>query len=210
MFDRINTMIIDTMSKEEVHQIIENNKKDFFEEIRELTELIKDGKDKESIIHNITKSCKKELADVIVRTIDRNLRPFEETSFIREMDDSLFTSRLDYCINNIILIQETDETVCSETGLDEKEIDIFITMLNTVCNWIVLKRHSNTRFSEENKEVFRFSDEKTRILWNSIYENRKDLKEAFEMENLSVSREIKRDLDRVLDVFLKIANLGNE
>lgn len=210
MFDRINTMIIDTMSKEEVHQIIENNKKEFFEEIRELTELIKDGKDKESIIHNITKSCKKELADVIVRTIDRNLRPFEETSFIREMDDSLFTSRLNYCINNIILIQETDEIVCSETGLDEKEIDIFITMLNTACNWIVLKRHSNTRFSEENKEVFRFSDEKTRILWNSVYENRKDLKEAFEMENLSVSREIKRDLDRVLDVFLKIASLGDE
>lgn len=29
MFDRINTMIIDTMSKEEVHQIIENNKKEF-------------------------------------------------------------------------------------------------------------------------------------------------------------------------------------
>ena len=79
-------------------------------------------------------------------------------------------------------------------------------MLNTVCNWIIIKRHSYSRFLQEAKEMFRFSDEKIRILWDILNEKKQDIKETLILDSISLTRDIRRDMDRLLGMFARIAD----
>ena len=194
------------MTTEEVREIIENDKKRFLEEINAYADLIKEGNDKNQIIKDINEQCKKGLASFIIGTLSRNLRPFEETRFIRELDNDSFTAKSLFIIDNTMLVQESVDNINSGVMLNEEEVDIYLTMLNTVCNWIIIKRHSYSRFLQEAKEMFRFSDEKIRILWDILNEKKQDIKETLILDSISLTRDIRRDMDRLLGMFARIAD----
>lgn len=206
MFDSFNKAINDQMTTEEVREIIENDKKRFLEEINAYADLIKEGNDKNQIIKDINEQCKKGLASFIIGTLSRNLRPFEETRFIRELDNDSFTAKSLFIIDNTMLVQESVDNINSGVMLNEEEVDIYLTMLNTVCNWIIIKRHSYSRFLQEAKEMFRFSDEKIRILWDILNEKKQDIKETLILDSISLTRDIRRDMDRLLGMFARIAD----
>ena len=206
MFDSFNKAINDQMTTEEVREIIENDKKRFLEEINAYADLIKEGNDKNQIIKDINEQCKKGLASFIIGTLSRNLRPFEETRFIRELDNDSFTAKSLFIIDNTMLVQESVDNINSGVMLNEEEVDIYLTMLNTVCNWIIIKRHSYSRFLQEAKEMFRFSDEKIRILWDILNEKKQDIKETLILDSISLTRDIRRDMDRLLGMFSRIAD----
>ena len=206
MFDSFNKAINDQMTTEEVREIIENDKKRFLEEINAYADLIKEGNDKNQIIKDINEQCKKGLASFIIGTLSRNLRPFEETRFIRELDNDSFTAKSLFIIDNTMLVQESVDNINSGVMLNEEEVDIYLTMLNTVCNWIIIKRHSYSRFLQEAKEMFRFSDEKISILWDILNEKKQDIKETLILDSISLTRDIRRDMDRLLGMFARIAD----
>lgn len=206
MFDYLKNDAIENATTDDIRMIIQKNKREFYDEVKALADSIKDGADKELLKQDIRSQFNKEAAITIIRAINRDIRPYEETRFIRQLDNDSFGNIVSFLLENVILIQEIDDVVQSETGLDEEQIGIFIMLLNTVNNWIISRRYSYGRYLAEARSMFRFSDEKASSMWEIVQSKKKELSEALIMDNCIITKEISRDVDHILEIFSKIAD----
>lgn len=206
MFDFLKNDAIEDATTDDIRMIIQKNKREFYDEVKALSDSIKDGADKELLKQDICNQFNKETAVIIIRAINRDVRPYEETEFIRQLNNDSFCDLASFLLENVILVQETDDVVQRKTGLTDEQIGIFITLLNTVNSWIISRRYGYERYRAEVRSMFRFSDEKASSMWEIVQNRKTEIREALIMDNCIITKEISRDVDRILEIFSKIGD----
>ncbi len=205
MFDLFCNNLASEMTDEAVHEFISANDKIFFEEIDKTIDSVKDGLDKEALFDTIRQQCKNErFCSIVINIITKQIIPYEDMEYFRSLDYETFKEKIEYLFKNTILQSELDEVVKAETALSDEEVDRSMKLLNTVTDWVIIKRFTVKRFCYEVYELFRFDNLKAEYLFNLYSNNAQSLTNIALFANIDLCKDLKNDMDKILDIFNNI------
>jgi len=141
------------------------------------------------------------VVDAVIRMIKANLKPFEDMSYLRGLGYTEFKEVINYSFENILINSELMEVIIEHTNLDEKNIDFIIRFLNTINNYIIVKRYTRNRFEKTVYDMFRFDEAKVNFLWELFDNRRQELINIALLNNITLCRGIREDLINLLDIF---------
>ncbi len=180
-------------------------------EIIAIINRIKDGENKNELFDRIKAECENdELTGALIKIINSNVAPFEETAFLRELDSEKFNSLIKYMLENTIIQVELKKHVHEAVGLEEKKVDTLYRLMYTVLNWIITKRYSQKHFFRDFNDMFRFDEDKNIFIWDLFVERRQELIFAVLLDSVSVCFEIKDQIDNWSDLFSSIFEENKE
>lgn len=211
MFDSILDLLSPDMSKEEIKKIIHNNNNltnSFENEINDITQIIKNGKEKNKVFNDIHKNISiNSFYELICDRVNSKILPYEETTFIRIMEQNEYEKKVSYAFNNIILTRLPEKIVIKELELEVEQIIYLIKFLNTITEKIIINRVSIELFQDEMIELFEFTDkEKINFVWNLYDSHRKQLNEIVLLENSIRCKEIKQDTEFLITILKGLFN----
>lgn len=205
MFEEFIKKITNENTDKEIINVLKNDES-AKKQIDELIEKIKDGESKENIFAYITTSCQEEkLSQIIINVINSNLKPFEEMSYFRKIKISEFKSLMVYLVNNTLINTESKDIVLKETGLSNDNFTFAIRLLNTINDYVIVRRFTANRFQKILFDMFRFDIEKSEFLWELYNTNKKQLTEVVMLNNISLCRDINNTLSNLLNIFSDIS-----
>ena len=210
MFEFFKNTLTSNMTYENVEELISENEAIFFDEIEKLIESIKDGTDKKEVIENIHQQCDNEdFCKIAIELISSELIPYEDMEYFRNLEFDVFKEKIDYLFNNTILQLELQEIVRQNVGLNDKEIENSIKLLNTLTGWIVVKRYTYSYFCNEIKDLFRFDSKKTEYLFNLYQNHIKELVNVVLLDNVSLCKTMKSDIKKLYEIIDNIFESEN-
>lgn len=202
MFNKLIKKININMTKSELQELILSEKKDFTIGVKEIVERIKDGEEKEELYNQIKAKCENNIfIDLIDEIVAPSTTPYIETCYFRQMNTDDFSNLVDYMLNNAIIQCESKEIIINETKLDSQNIDYVIKLLNTVLEWIIVKRYTFGRFTQHIYHIFRFDEKKAEILWDLFVKNKQELINIIMFENHLLCKNIKTDISKLINIF---------
>lgn len=205
MFDRLQEKITEEMSKAEVQRILISEKKDYLDEIKKLIDKIKEGKDKEELFNDIREKSKNNIfAEIAIEYISSKIIPYEESQFLREMEFYEFKVIIEYMFTNVIIQTESRDTIKAKVRLSGEKVNYIIKLLNTALDCIVVRRFTASYFNQQFNELFKFDEEKTKYLWQLFYNRKENLANIVILNNITMCREIRNELIRLVNIFSDI------
>ena len=202
MFDKLIKKMNINMTKTELQELILSEKEDFSVGVKEIVEKIKNGEEKEGLYNQIKAECENNIfIDLIDEIVAPSTNPYIETRYFRQMHTDDFSYLVDYILNNAIIQCEDKEIIINETKLDSQNIDYVIKLLNTVLDWIIVRRYTFGRFTKHMYHMFRFDEKKAEILWHLFVKNKQELINIIMFENHLLCKNIKTDISKLTDIF---------
>lgn len=200
MFD--NLKITNEMTATDIENLLELDGEEYQKEIEHLVESIKDNQNKIEVFEKIQKECENtSLIKIVYNSISAELKPFEETQFLREVEYEKFTLIINYLFENTILQTELRDKIRSETGLNKDNLGNAIKLLNTLTEWIVVKRYSFSYFKKAIYTLFRFDAIRTEFLWNLYMNNKQELRTIVLLNNTLLCEDINESFSKLMDIF---------
>lgn len=211
MFDNVVDYIKQNSSVEEVKKIISANQKELSTEIKDIVNSIKDGKNKEDVLNEIKDTCKSAyFTETVIEKIQQSLASFEETQFLRDLDSDTFAKTMVYMLDNMILHSELTEIVQQNTGLDDKHTFFTFKLLNTILDFIIVKRYTLNHFQKSIYNLFRFDEQRTKFLWDLFIKNSEKLQTAILLSVFPVCQNTRTGVQNLIEFFENIFDEDDE
>ena len=202
MFDKISKKIMHDMSKSELHELILSEEEDFTHGVNEIVERIKDGEEKEQLYNQLNEKCKNDNFMVLVDDmVSPRIAPYEEMRYLREINSNDFSILIKYMLENTIIQCESKEIIKEKTNLSDENIEYSIKLLNSILEWIIVRRYTFERFKQPIFHMFRFDEEKAKILWDSFMDEQQKLTNIVMLENNIICKNIKTDISKLINIF---------
>lgn len=202
MFGSIIKEITDNMTKCELQELVMSEKDDFTAGVKEIVENIKDGKLKTEIYDQLLGVCSNSIfIELLDEIVSSQIAPYEEMNFFRTLDPDTFLNLVKYMLENVVITCESKDTIEKKTNLDSDNVDYLTKLLYTVLEWIVVRRYTFERFNRQVFSMFRFDEEKSKILWNLFNEKKQELISVVMFENYMLCKHIKNDISQLIDIF---------
>lgn len=200
-----------SMTDEEIEKLFEQHEEICESELNTLTDRVKRGESKEEVIADIKKKCENEaVASYIVKRMSRELRPFEDTRFIRAMEFEDFQKKISYIFENTIFRSETKETIDKYLGLDEDQIQCLVKLANTIVHYYMIKRYTQNAFSLALRDYFGFNKIWIDYLWDFCEENEEQMKAVITMRCYSLLLVTEKSIDSIYRVFTSMLDEEDE
>lgn len=212
MFNDIISSISSDMTSIEIKEIINEKYKDSFNsEIAELAKRIKTGETENLIIaelrDNIDNST---FIEIIIKQLRIAIQPYLDIEFLRIIDFNEYKHLINIAFDNTVIRRESYQILEELLGLNVEKIQILIKMLNTVNDFVIIRRFTRRNFQNKMEEVFGLSIEKIEFLFD-LYEGKNDvLLNITLLNNIAINKAIKSDLQMLLDIFREIFEEDSE
>ncbi len=96
------------------------------------------------------------------------------------------------------------DVIYEKTELNKKEIKYAVKLLNTLLDWIIVKRFTINNYERKVKNLFRFDDEKTNFLWELFVSKRTELINIVLLNNINLCNQINEEMNNLVEVFSSI------
>lgn len=204
MFDTIGDKINQNTTDDEIKKLIFDDEV-VLKEIERIIENIKEGGNKLSIFEDIKQQCKnKRLCDFVIGFISEIIEPYEDVKFLRELDLENFKLKIDYLFNNTVLKYELEDVVKEYASIDDEELRCSVKLLNTITDWVIVRRFTTSRFEHELYDLFRFDAEKCKYLFDLYTKNAQDLINIAVLDNIAVCKKMKNGIVKLLEIFKNV------
>lgn len=211
MFDKLKGSITKEMSKDEIRQIIISEEEEIFAEVKLLIDKVKEGYNKNDLFDDIYAQCENNnLAELLIEWISSDICPYEEMQYFRKMEYDLFQNITEYMFNNAILETESKDTIRQKAHLDEDNILSIIKLLNSIMDWVIVRRYTFNNFKWKLYDLFRFDEQKIIFLWNLYTDRKQELTKIVLLNNITICRGIKDDLSELIDIFSEMFDDEND
>ncbi len=205
MFSNINSKISADMKEIEIVKLIksEEYKDEYFKEIIDLSNNIKDGKidtnDLTQLISNNINNVN--FRNIIIKETNEFLESFFETQFTRDIQLTDFKKYFETVFLKLILQVSTLDTVSELIKLEKNDIITIVKILNFSKYLILVKRSSKELFIMTIYDKFRLDKDKTEYIWNLFDTHKKELIVSVLMENTDIIRKMNKSISMIVDIF---------
>lgn len=205
MFSNINSKISADMKEIEIIKLIksEEYKDEYFKEIIDLSNNIKDGKidtnDLTQLISNNINNVN--FRNIIIKETNEFLESFFETQFTRDIQLTDFKKYFETVFLKLILQVSTLDTVSELIKLEKNDIITIVKILNFSKYLILVKRSSKELFIMAIYDKFRLDKDKTEYIWNLFDTHKKELIVSVLMENTDIIRKMNKSISMIVDIF---------
>ena len=205
MFSNINSKISADMKEIEIVKLIksEEYKDEYFKEIIDLSNNIKDGKidtnDLTQLISNNINNVN--FRNIIIKETNEFLESFFETQFTRDIQLTDFKKYFETVFLKLILQVSTLDTVSELIKLEKNDIITIVQILNFSKYLILVKRSSKELFIMAIYDKFRLDKDKTEYIWNLFDTHKKELIVSVLMENTDIIRKMNKSISMIVDIF---------
>lgn len=205
MLDLFKNYVNSTVSDNQIVQIIEANEEYLNNEIEKIFE-----KQKNSDISDIIENLKLQLiqefdnelfVNEIIDYMSTRITPFIEMKYLRDLNQKNFEEVISYLFNNLILQNEDLELIIEHTNLEKRNIMYAKKLLNTLLNWVIIKRYTKLKFNKSSYKLFRFNEDKCDFLWELYLKNNEKLVQIALLDGLIVLESIRNNTNALLSVF---------
>lgn len=181
----------------------EEYKDEYFKEIIDLSNNIKDGKidtnDLTQLISNNINNVN--FRNIIIKETNEFLESFFETQFTRDIQLTDFKKYFETVFLKLILQVSTLDTVSELIKLEKNDIITIVKILNFSKNLILVKRSSKELFIMAIYDKFRLDKDKTEYIWNLFDTHKKELIVSVLMENTDIIRKMNKSISMIVDIF---------
>lgn len=211
MFEILGKNADPSMTAEEIESLFEQHEEVCEAELDALTERVKKGEDKKAVIDEIYKDCdNKAVAEFVVKRLNEELNPFEETRFLREMEFKDFKKKIIYIFENTIFRSETKDTINLYMGLDEDQIRCMIKLANTILHYYMVQRYTQNSFSLMMRDAFGFNKVWIEALWNYCEENEEKMRTIITMRCYSMLLKTEKSINSIYQVFTSVLDENDD
>lgn len=207
MFDSLISQVSTEMSEIEIKQLSDTEpyKKEYINGIIKLSDEFKDGGNFDDICDKLKKYIRNEkLLKIIIDDFEDNIKGFQETECIRNLDLDNFKKISKIVFEKAILEVSTLKEIKELTGIDKKEIYCVLKFLKHSIQQIIVQRHSENLFIELNYDMFRMKKDYSSFIFDLIKENKNELIVSVMIENSNLLKNIKDSVSTILDIFKKM------
>ena len=204
MFSNINSKISADMKEIEIVKLIksEEYKDEYFKEIIDLSNNIKDGKiDTNDLTQLISNNINNVNFRNIIKETNEFLESFFETQFTRDIQLTDFKKYFETVFLKLILQVSTLDTVSELIKLEKNDIITIVKILNFSKYLILVKRSSKELFIMAIYDKFRLDKDKTEYIWNLFDTHKKELIVSVLMENTDIIRKMNKSISMIVDIF---------
>lgn len=193
------------MKENEIVKLIksEEYKDEYFKEIIDLSNNIKDGKidtnDLTQLISNNINNVN--FRNIIIKETNEFLESFFETQFTRDIQLTDFKKYFETVFLKLILQVSTLDTVSELIKLEKNDIITIVKILNFSKILILVKRSSKELFIMAIYDKFRLDKDKTEYIWNLFDTHKKELIVSVLMENTDIIRKMNKSVSMIVDIF---------
>lgn len=181
----------------------EEYKDEYFKEIIDLSNNIKDGKidtnDLTQLISNNINNVN--FRNIIIKETNEFLESFFETQFTRDIQLTDFKKYFETVFLKLILQVSTLDTVSELIKLEKNDIITIVKILNFSKYLILVKRSSKELFIMAIYDKFRLDKDKTEYIWNLFDTHKKELIVSVLMENTDIIRKMNKSISMIVDIF---------
>lgn len=181
----------------------EEYKDEYFKEIIDLSNNIKDGKidtnDLTQLISNNINNVN--FRNIIIKETNEFLESFFETQFTRDIQLTDFKKYFETVFLKLILQVSTLDTVSELIKLEKNDIITIVKILNFSKYLILVKRSSKELFIMTIYDKFRLDKDKTEYIWNLFDTHKKELIVSVLMENTDIIRKMNKSISMIVDIF---------
>ena len=181
----------------------EEYKDEYFKEIIDLSNNIKDGKidtnDLTQLISNNINNVN--FRNIIIKETNEFLESFFETQFTRDIQLTDFKKYFETVFLKLILQVSTLDTVSELIKLEKNDIITIVKILNFTKYLILVKRSSKELFIMAIYDKFRLDKDKTEYIWNLFDTHKKELIVSVLMENTDIIRKMNKSISMIVDIF---------
>lgn len=206
MFDNLISISTE-MSEIEIKQLTDNEsyRKEYVNGIIILSDKFKNGENFDDICEQLKKEIHNEkLLKIIIADFEDNIKGFQETEYIRNLDLESFKRISKIIFEKVILETSTLEEIKSLTGIDKEYIYCVLKFLKHSKQEIIVRRYSEKLFIESNYDIFRIKDDYSSFIFNLFKESKNELVVSVMMENSILLKNIKESVSTILDIFKEI------
>ena len=194
------------MTQKEIDKLFDSDEKENVDQLEELIQRIQSGTPVEEVIQLIRNDCENQnVADYLVDLVREEILPFEDTSFLREMDFDRFAEVVDYIVQTVFIYSESKDIVKENSGLSDMEIQSMIKLINTLIRYTIVRRYTKSNFEATMKSIFGFNEKCTKFLWDTYYCNREELRSIYLMRSISELSVIKHGYNQILESLARIS-----
>lgn len=205
MFDNLKQKINPEMSKKDIHEIIKSEKNEFMSETKELINKIKNGEPKDNLYKVIQDDVdNKNFIEIIDDFISPSLIPFEETKYLREIDLEKFKYIINNIFENTFIQVEQIKVIHDEIKLEKDQIKYACKFLNTLVDWLIIRRYSLNCFKNEAYNLFRLDSDRAVFIYSKLKERKDELTNIVMLNNVAICKEIKNEIKKLVDIFSEI------
>lgn len=128
--------------------------------------------------------------------VDASLKPFEETAFLRNMDDRSFEQLTKYCFMNLV-IKNIGKKQIDNSIEDVKQLYVLRKTIFTFIDMVIVENFSKEYAFENMERIFGLTESYCEILWELIEQNEDKLWKIMMMKQ---SRRIETKLNHLLEM----------
>nr|WP_316621227.1 hypothetical protein [uncultured Ruminococcus sp.] len=211
MFDILVNNADSTMTEQEIEELFYQYEKECETELNNLTDRVKNGESKEAVTDEIEEKCEnKAVASFIIKRMNRDLKPFEDTRFIRAMKFEDFQKKMTYIFDNTVFHSETKDTINMYLGLEENKIERLIKLANTIVHYYMIKRYTQNCFSVVLRDSFNFKKSWIEFLWHYCEENEEQMKTVITMRCYEMLLKTEKSINNIYRVFSSMLDEEND
>lgn len=205
MLDLFKNYVNSTVSDNQIVQIIKANEEYLNNEIEKIFEK-QNNSDISDIIENLKLQLIQEFdnelfVNEIIDYMSTRITPFIEMKYLRDLNQKNFEEVISYLFNNLILQNEDLELIIEHTNLEKRNIMYAKKLLNTLLNWVIIKRYTKLKFNKSSYKLFRFNEDKCDFLWELYLKNKEKLVQIALLDSLIVLESIRNNTNALLSVF---------
>lgn len=136
--------------------------------------------------------------DMRQRAVDY-LLPYQETAFLREMEEDVQNEYLMSTFEGLIRYREPSPYLCKTLNVTREQLDSTTKTYNTLIDWVVTQRMSKRLFALSSEDFFGMSDSLISFFWKLINDNRSMLVERTILGNLERTSQFVEQTTRLID-----------
>ena len=202
MFEVLVNNAEPSMTDKDIETLFEQNEKVCEAELDALIARVRNGEDKKAVESEIIEGCEnKKVSEYLVKRMDRELKPFEETRFLREMTYECFKDKFVYIFEKTIFRSEAKETINLYLGLEEDKIERLIKFANTILQYFAVKRYTQNTFSVALRDTFNFNKKWIDFLWEYCVQNESMINTIITVRCYSMLMRTERSISDIFKVF---------
>lgn len=135
------------------------------------------------------------------------LLPYQETAFLREMEESAQQEYLLAAFEGLIRYREPSPYLCKKLNTTREQLDSTMKTYNTLINWVISERMSRRLFALSSEDFFGMSESMITFFWKVINDNRSMLIERTILSALNRTRQF---VDSIRDLMMEGENIDEE
>ena len=199
------------MTEKEIEMLFEQHEEVCEAELEALRDRVKNGEDKEKVISEINEKCgNNAVAEYIIKRMNHELKPFEETAFLREMEDEDFEKNISYVFENTVFRSEIKETINEYLGMEENMVERIIKLANTVLHYYAVRRYTQNSFCIELSGIFNFKKSCIDFLWRFCEDNEDKMTTVITTRCYSMLLRTEKSINEMYNIFSTMLDEDND